>query len=164
MSEKIVIRPYDAVHQDQIFDLILPTQHEEFSIPITRQDQPDLEQIPDFYQKGAGNFWIALGGSVVVGTIGLKDIGNHQVALRKMFVRSDYRGKDKGVAKQLLERAIAWVRENKVTDVFLGTTAQFLAAHRFYEKSGFEEIDVAQLPASFPVMKVDTKFYRYRLK
>jgi hypothetical protein len=31
------------------------------------------------------------------------------------------------------------------------------AEHRFYDKSGFKEITVAQLPASFRIMKVDTR-------
>jgi len=43
--------------------------------------------------------------------------------------------------------------------VYLGTTAKFLAAHRFYEKNGFREILRAELPARFPVMAADTKFY-----
>ena len=50
-----------------------------------------------------------------------------------------------------------------VREVYLGTTAKFLAAHRFYEKNGFVEIDHSELPESFPVMVVDTKFYRLEL-
>jgi RimJ/RimL family protein N-acetyltransferase len=41
----------------------------------------------------------------------------------------------------------------------LGTTAAFLAAHRFYEKSGFRLVDEADLPETFPRMAVDTRFY-----
>jgi GNAT superfamily N-acetyltransferase len=58
---------------------------------------------------------------------------------------------------------MAWAGMHGYTDIFLGTTAKFLAAHRFYEKSGFRDVAMDQLPASFPVMKVDTKFYRYAL-
>jgi hypothetical protein len=50
-----------------------------------------------------------------------------------------------------------------LSDIFLGTTAKFLAAHRFYEKNGFHEIGRDELPAAFPVMTVDTKFYRRSL-
>jgi hypothetical protein len=46
-------------------------------------------------------------------------------------------------------------------EIYLGTTAKFLAAHRFYEKNGFEELLQSELPARFPLMSVDTKFYRY---
>ena len=50
-----------------------------------------------------------------------------------------------------------------VAAVYLGTTAKFLAAHRFYEKNGFREIAREALPDSFPVMAVDTKFYTLAL-
>ncbi len=58
--------------------------------------------IPDFYQSGKGQFWVAVGDGPVVGTIGLKDIGNNQTALRKMFVAADVRGREHNVAARLL--------------------------------------------------------------
>lgn len=163
MSGKIIVEPFLSQSADQIFNLILPIQTEEFGIRVTREGQPDLEHIADFYQIGAGNFWVALAGARVVGTIGLKDIGNGQVALRKMFVHRDYRGKEKGTAQKLLDVAFDWAKQHNVKDIFLGTTEKFLAAHRFYEKNSFLEIDKATLPHDFPVMSVDTKFYRLRL-
>jgi len=54
-------------------------------------------------------------------------------------------------------------RDRGLAAVYLGTTAKFLAAQRFYAKNGFAEVDRADLPAAFPVMKVDSKFYRYAL-
>ena len=95
-------------------------------------------------------------GDKVVGTAGLLDIGNLQSALRTMFVAASHRGAVHGVAQQLRDTLLAWCR---VREVYLGTTAKFLAAHRFYEKNGFREIDRAALPERFPVMVVDTKFY-----
>lgn len=148
-------------YADQVFDLILSIQTREFGIAITREDQPDLARIAEFYQNGNGNFWIARAGDAVVGTIALLDIGNQQVALRKMFVRADYRGKD--VARALLGQALLWAKARHVCDIYLGTTAKFLAAQRFYEKNGFTEIAKTDLPPSFPIMVVDTKFYRRRI-
>lgn len=144
-------------------DLIVPIQQDEFGIAITYDDQPDLQDIPGFYQNGTGNFWVALDGPQVVGTIALKDIGNHQAALRKMFVAPSHRGGDKGVAAELLQTLMGHARMTKIKDIFLGTTAQFLAAHHFYEKHGFAVIDPAELPDSFPRMAVDTRFYRMQL-
>ena len=139
--------------------MILPIQQSEFGISITLEDQPDLRDVPGFYQRGSGNFWVALSDAQVVGTISLLDIGGAHGALRKMFVRPEYRGPDHQVARRLLEALIGWCQEKKIRKVFLGTTAKFIAAHRFYEKWGFEEIPKADLPAAFPVMSVDTKFY-----
>lgn len=146
-------------HQEGVVNVILPIQQSEFSISITLEGQPDLSDIPGFYQQGAGNFWVALVAGEVVGTIALLDIGNGQGALRKMFVKAPFRGPEYRVAARLLDALLGWCPAHRVQEVFLGTTAQFLAAHRFYEKSGFTEIQKVLLPRSFPVMSVDTKFY-----
>lgn len=160
---RFLISPYDIQHNQQCIDLILGIQIEEFGIPISLADQPDLENIENFYQQGNGNFWIALSGDEVVGTIALIDIGNAQVALRKMFVAESFRGSDLGIAKALLDTATAWCIQKQVQAIFLGTTSAYLAAHRFYEKHSFTLIDKTQLPKQFPLMSVDSKFYRRTL-
>jgi N-acetylglutamate synthase-like GNAT family acetyltransferase len=159
----IAISLFDSRHTDGVRDLIVPIQREEFGIDITYGDQPDLHDIPGFYRKGAGDFWVATANGEVVGSIALIDLGGRRGALRKMFVHSAYRGRDHGVARRLLETLIDHAAEERFTEILLGTTAKFLAAHRFYEKMGFELIDEADLPAGFPRMKVDTRFYRRNL-
>ena len=155
----IEISPFVPRYAQGVVDVILPIQRLEFEIPISLEAQPDLLDIPGFYQKGLGNFWVALDEGSVVGTVALVDIGQSQVALRKMFVSAAYRGAEHGVAKRLLDTLLQWCLERGVKGIFLGTTGKFLAAHRFYEKNAFTEIDRSQLPASFPLMVVDTKFY-----
>ncbi len=159
----IVIQPYRSGHRQGVIDVILPIQQQEFGIPVTLADQPDPQDVPGFYQQKAGNFWVALAGAEVVGTIALVDIGHRQAALRKMFVKEAWRGKGKGVAQALLETLLRWDRQQDLREIYLGTTAKFLAAHRFYEKNGFRVIAKAMLPPAFPVMNVDTKFYRFEL-
>ena len=80
-------------------------------------------------------------------------------ALRKMFVAAPFRGRELGVAGKLLDALLAHARAQGIARIFLGTTDKFLAAHRFYEKKGFEELQKAELPKAFPVMAVDSKFY-----
>lgn len=145
-----------------VLDLILPIQQNEFGVAVTLDDQPDLLAIPDFYQTGKGDFWVARRHGTVIGTIGLKDIGFSQAALRKMFVSTPFRGREFRVAAQLLNRLLKEAAHRAITDVFLGTTASFLAAHRFYEKSGFVEVAKDALPSTFPLMAVDSKFYVIR--
>ena len=153
------IRPFQENDEQGIIDLIVTIQQKEFDLPITAEDQPDLKDVKGFYQKGAGNFWVAEDQGKILGTIALLDIGNGLAALRKMFVNAAVRGEDPGIAKMLLDGLIQWAENHKLRQIFLGTTPKFLAAHRFYEKNGFLEIPKADLPQSFPVMKVDTKFY-----
>ena len=157
------IECYEAKHLDGIAALIVPIQQEEYGIAITYDEQPDLRDIPGFYQQGAGQFWVALDGERVIGTVGLRDIGGGSAALRKMFVARAYRGERHGTATALLETLLAHARRLAVETIYLGTTEKFLAAHRFYEKNGFSLIAADRLPASFPRMSVDSRFYHIRL-
>jgi N-acetylglutamate synthase-like GNAT family acetyltransferase len=159
MTIEISIRRYSADDCEDVVRLILAIQQEEFGIKITRAEQPDLAEIPSFYQSGLGGFWVAEQGGEIVGTIALRDIGNEQVALRKMFVASQARGQKFGTAAKLLSTLIEHANGVGVRDIFLGTALVLVAAHRFYEKNGFVEIEPSALPADFPVMAVDRKFY-----
>jgi len=84
-------------------------------------------------------------------------------ALRKMFVDADFRGKNKGIAVALLKRLIEESKVMGIQALYLGTVDAFKAAHRFYEREGFKEIEAAELPADFPRMPIDTKFYQLNL-
>lgn len=159
----IEIVPFASRHLEGVGALIVGIQRDEFQIPITLEDQPDLQNIPAFYQHGAGNFWVAISEDEVVGTVALLDLGNHEGALRKMFVRASYRGAGHGVSTRLLDTMLEWARARGVQDVYLGTTEKFLAAHRFYERNGFQQIAANELPPSFPKMAVDSRFYRRAL-
>lgn len=159
-AEPVVIEPYQLQHQEAVIALILGIQNQEFGIEITADQQPDLRDVEHFYQQGHGGFWVARSGDAVVGCIALKDIGDRQAALRKMFVAAAFRGRQYGTGAALLNTLLDHARTRQLRSIYLGTTAKFLAAHRFYEKHGFDEIAVSALPDSFPVMKVDTKFYR----
>jgi GNAT superfamily N-acetyltransferase len=157
------IVPFAPAHEDAVVALIVPIQREEFGIDITAEQQPDLRSIPSFYQTGAGGFWLACSEGRVVGTIALLDIGGGEAALRKMFVHRDHRGAGRGVAARLLGALLGHAAARGLRTIYLGTTPDFHAAHRFYEKNGFVEIAREDLPASFPVMEVDTRFYRRAL-
>ncbi len=160
-AHDIVVRSFTPDQADAVRDLVLAIQQQEFGLPVTAAAQPDLLDIPGYYQRGRGGFWVALQGAQVVGCIGLLDIGQARGALRKMFVAAPFRGARFGVAQGLLETLLRCCLERGVDEVWLGTTEKFLAAHRFYEKNGFERVARSGLPTGFPVMEVDTRFYRW---
>jgi GNAT superfamily N-acetyltransferase len=170
------IAPYQPARQQGVVDLILGIQRGEFGLPITLADQPDLLDIPGFYVDGAhgpgahgpGGFWTGLDeagrvvGSIAVLNIGPNAAGQGQGALRKMFVAREHRGS--GLAAALLDTLLAWCAgPGGLGALYLGTTDRYLAAHRFYEKHGFARTTKDALPATFPVMAVDTVFYRRSL-
>ena len=157
----VSIIEYNNAYQSSIVNLILHIQQNEFGVEVTLQDQPDLMAINDFYRKGKGNFWIAVENEKLLGTVGLIDMQDGNLALRKMFVEANSRGKEKSVALLLLQTVLAWCKQKGVKNIYLGTVEILKAAHRFYEKNGFVKIEAANLPVSFPRMAVDTLFYQY---
>ncbi|MCX0499911.1 GNAT family N-acetyltransferase [Erwinia billingiae] len=161
--EQLRIARYAPGDERGLIPLILHIQREEFGIDISAEDQPDLMQIPSFYQHGSGDFWVARMADAVIGTIGLKDIGNNQAALRKMFVAAAWRGRELGIARQMLALLIETAKQRGIKTIYLGTTDRFLAAHAFYEKHGFSRVSQHDLPSTFPLMAVDTRFYALNL-
>ncbi len=159
----VTIHFYLPQYQEQIINLILHIQNYEFQVPIPLEKQAGLLRIREFYQKNHGNFWIAVDNEQVVGTIALLDIGDYQAAIQKFFVRQDYRGKQIGVGQRLFDTLLDWSKRKSIKEIYLGTTEAYQAAHRFYEKNGFNEISQLELPKNFPLLKVDTKFYKYRM-
>ncbi|MFN8345181.1 MAG: GNAT family N-acetyltransferase [Spirosomataceae bacterium] len=158
----IRIADYRDEFQPSVIELILNIQQKEFNIPITLNDQPDLLTIPSFYCQNNGNFWVALDGKKVIGTIALIDIGDRMGAIRKMFVHSDYRGKEAGVAAKLLNALLSHSHKHGMQSIYLGTLPRLQAAMRFYEKNGFVQLPKATLPPQFPAMPLDTVFYEYK--
>jgi GNAT superfamily N-acetyltransferase len=155
----LTIASFAAGDEDAIIDLIVPIQSAEFGIAITADDQPDLRDIPGFYLPARGGFWVARDGGRIVGTIALKEFGDDHGALRKMFVAPDYRGAPYRLGQTLLDTLLTHARTAGLRRIVLGTTDAFLAAHRFYERNGFARIAKSDLPPSFPLAPVDTRFY-----
>lgn len=89
MSDTICIQSYESKYQSEVVDLIIHIQQKEYNVPITKEEQSDLQEIEQFYQRDNGSFWVATHDGKVVGTVALLDIGNKQVALRKMFVKKN---------------------------------------------------------------------------
>ncbi|PWJ57456.1 acetyltransferase (GNAT) family protein [Dyadobacter jejuensis] len=159
----VEIKPFEINYQEEVITMILDIQQGEFNIPITREQQPDLAQIDDFYRKGGGNFWLALHQGEVIGSIALIHIGNRTGVIRKMFVKKEFRGKEKGVAKLLLDTLLTYSRNMELSDIYLGTVQPLVAAIRFYEKNGFERIDKSDLPPTFPLIPIDTVFCHLKI-
>lgn len=157
------ITSFEEQYTSAICQLILNIQQNEFKVPISLADQPDLLIISSIYQQNSGNFWVALAEGVVIGSIGLIDCGDGIGCIRKMFVREDWRGKNRGVGQQLLDTLENWAMEHGMSSLYLGPIERLQAAIHFYVRNGFTPVAPANLPASFPRMAVDTHFFGKRL-
>ena len=66
-----------------------------------------------------------------VNTIELLDVGYHQAALHKLFIRKDYRRKNIGVAQQLVDSILNWAKAQSIQTIYIGTTEAYKTAQRF---------------------------------
>jgi len=156
---KLHIQPLDNSYSDQLIDLILTIQQKEFNVPITIEDQPDLKSIENFYMKSGGNFWGAFIEGELVGSIALVKFDDREAAVRKMFVKKEFRGKELNIAQELLEVLISFCHNNGIETIYLGTVSILKAAIRFYERNHFLQVKKENLPTRFPLMSADNVFY-----
>lgn len=99
----------------------------------------------------------------LVGTIALVKFDERAGAIRKMFVKKEFRGKELNIAQKLLEVLISFCHENGIDDLYLGTITVLKAAQRFYERNGFLKIKKEHLPERFPLMSADDIFYHLHI-
>jgi GNAT superfamily N-acetyltransferase len=155
---KVTIIPIENEYAEKVIDLILNIQQKEFNVPITLEDQPDLLEISNFYHRRGGCFWGAFIDGELIGTIALVKYDDQGGAIRKMFVKKDYRGKELFIAQQLLDTLIAYSKENGLLHLYLGTVSILKAALRFYERNNFVRVEKEALPEAFPLMNPDNVF------
>ena len=159
----IEIKSLSNKYVNQVKDLVLNIQKNEFNISISIEDQPDLLAIEEFYFSNGGNFFGAFADGELVGTIALVKCEDESGAIRKMFVKKEFRGKEFNIAQKLFDFVTEYSRKNGITRLYLGTVSVLKAAQRFYERNGFEVLEKSQLPAEFPIMGSDDIFFSIRL-
>lgn len=152
-SQIIEINIYSSHYQNKI-DLKMQEITEEFITTISNQSSAATSKLIDKY-------WLAVNEEeAVMGTIGVDKIKNNSVVLKRMFVQKSFRGKERGLAELLLQKALTWCKKENMDTIYLRTMNKFKAAHKFYEKNGFWQIDKTSLPIDFINNPVDDVFYK----
>ncbi|MCI1274377.1 MAG: GNAT family N-acetyltransferase [Clostridiaceae bacterium] len=152
---------YKNNYKQQIIDLVLHIQNSEAKINLSIDEQPDLLNIPFFYEKNGGEFWIAINNEDVIGTFAFMNYGNGNAVLKKFFVRADWRGKKVGL--KLYKTVINFLQENNYKQALLDTPSVAKSSHRFYEKAGFKKITKKELPFSYEYPDRDSYLYLLNL-
>ncbi len=160
-AELIAFAPWRPSDRNAVVAFVSDILVGEFGFPVLPDEFQDLEDAVAAYD--GGGFWCAWAGNSLVGTLGLMPFGTSYGMLRRMFVARDWRGRQHGIALGLLQALIDCARGRHIDSIFLGTTAEFPAAHAFYEKNGFVEVAKKALPSSFPWQPSDDVFFRLRL-
>jgi DNA-binding MarR family transcriptional regulator/predicted N-acetyltransferase YhbS len=156
------IKLFEEKYQQQMEDLVLGIQNGEFNLGLTAQRQPDLHNLKAFYNDKGNWLWIAVNGKdEVAGSIGLERLNENQAVLRKMFVRKEYRGKTLNLASKLFAILLKEAKSQGFKEILLDTPLVTHAAHRFYERNGFELVSKDVIPANYLLPSgIELKIYR----
>lgn len=141
------IKQYSNIYQKQVINLVLNIQNNEAKINLPLSEQPDLQNIEEYFINSGGMFWPALKNSNVIGTLGLKKISKDNAVLKKFFVKSDYRGLKIGL--NLYNTLLSFCKNNNIKHLILDTPQVAQKSHKFYLKSGFKIINKEQLPFKY---------------
>ena len=139
-----MIRPVRADDVPAVLALVATTLAE-FGLEFGKGAKTDdeLRALPGSYDAGA--FWVAVERGELLGTCGVFPVAPDTFELRKMYLSPASRGRGLGV--QLLDVAVAWVREHGGRRIVLDTVEAMTRAIAFYEAHGFVRDD-AQIRGS----------------
>jgi GNAT superfamily N-acetyltransferase len=135
-SRSVVVRAVRTEDVDALVALVRDVLAEfdlEFGTGSPTDDA--LLSLPASYDDHGGALWVAEHHGRIIGSCGVFPVAEGTYELRKMYLHADSRGL--GVGKHLLERAVAWVREQGGRRIVLDTTEQMTRAIAFYEAHGF---------------------------
>lgn len=119
---------------------------------------PELAAPASHFARLGGRLWVAEDGDRLVGTFGLATTAEPGVfTLHKVYLDAAARGL--GLARRMLDEAIAHARGAGGTELRLWTDTRFTAGHRFYERHGFTRIPVRRFLADAS----DSWEFAYRL-
>ena len=97
----------------------------------------DLRDLEFHYNNRGGRFDVLENDQgQIIGCVGLYPVDTHSVALRKMYLRKDVRGR--GLGKKLLDHAVKSAKQMGYKRVTLETATVLKEAIKLYTKYGFE--------------------------
>ena len=155
MAEKVHFLPLDLqVHRSQVFDLmveyyewIAEEAREHFRIDILADGgfssmreylASDFDSLIS-HVSSRGVFYLVEFEGVIMGMGALDQIREKAGAIKRMYIRPEYRGK--GYGKALLQQLLQKAKEFGYHSVYLETGLSFTAAQHLYRSVGFVERD-----------------------
>jgi GNAT superfamily N-acetyltransferase len=126
----VAIAPVEPTHVDGYRRLVTDILRE-FGFEPDAAIDPDLDDPLAAYDA----LWVALAQGEVVGSVAVRDLGDGELELKRMYLRPQVRGR--GLGKRLLATALDYARESGACVVKLDTSERMETARHLYEAHGF---------------------------
>ena len=105
----------------------------------------ELATLPGVFGPPTGALLVATHAGEAAGCVALKQIDSTTAELKRMYVRSRFRGS--GIGKQLVSAVVAIARTLGYTRIILDSHISMSGAHALYSDAGFQFVDA---PADYP--------------
>src|SRR5436190_21870684 len=116
----------------------------------------ELSGLPGVYAPPRGRLLLGLDGRDATGCVALRQLDKHICEMKRLFVRSGFRGK--GIGKLLAQAVVEEARAAGYQTMRLDTLSHLKAAMQLYEALGF-----ARCPAYYETPLLDTVFMELQL-
>lgn len=116
----------------------------------------ELASLPGKYAPPGGRLLLAMAGTEAAGCVGLRPLADGVCEMKRLYVRSAFRGQQ--VGQLLAERVVAEARSMGYRAMRLDTLPQMRAAIRLYERLGF-----VRCAAYYDTPLADTVFMELKL-
>lgn len=99
----------------------------------------ELASLPGAYSPPGGRLLLAADEAHAVGCVGVRPLADGICEMKRLYVRPDARGR--GVARKLVEAAIAFGKAANYHTIRLDTLPTMAAAQQLYRQLGFREVE-----------------------
>ncbi len=153
------IKIYEEKYKNQVIALILYLQNFDNKVDLSLEEQPDMNNITEYYLKKGDCFWIAADDEdTVIGTIGLLKKGKYCI-LKKFFVDYKYRGSEYKTALKLYLEYEKFAQNAGRCAIILDNPEACHRARIFYLRNGFKQIAPREVPVQYDFPDRDSIFF-----
>lgn len=128
----ISIVPFQKEEQEEVYRFCISIYDE---LNWDKKYMDGLDNLAAYFGKTREIFFLAKENNKIIGCGGIKELSSEEGLLKRFYIDKACRGK--GVAKQILEKVIAFAKEKNYSSLVLDTRNDNYQAQHFYEKNGF---------------------------
>lgn len=131
------VRPATQADAPQIIKLIGEVWAEYDCILDTNVEEQYLLTPAEYFHAQNGEFWVVEENEEMIATCAVMMNSETTAELKSLYVNKNFR--QHGLGQQLTEMTIAFARDKGASEMILWSDTRFTAAHRLYERLGFEK-------------------------
>ena len=148
------LRKFEPRDAGGVKELILTILANEYPFDRTAYSDSDLDRIGEVYGGARESFFVIEDDDGIAGTVGVKEEAKDEALMRRLFV--DLKHRRRGYGTELIDKAIAFCKENGYKRIYFRCTDRMADAMRLCVRKGFGETEKLEV-SGFHIHKLELK-------